>query len=368
MPPRKEPFPFPSRAKNGSLKKLMASAGVTLDDSPTATPARTLRFFRVNKEILPRFVASPGGTLVTGATATRIDHDEHGRIKGVVVRTLDGASKTARARIYVICCGGIQTPRLLLLSRSERFPHGLGNQYDRVGRGFNEHPSLNVYARIRPNWHTVYPRHKLARTHQFYEQFRAEGLGAVHAVCIQSWVFPNHLLRYRLVDLPKHIWDTATRLVWPTIYMSPTVEMRSLDDNRVALSTSKKDSFGDPIAHLIFNFADEDRRLLERARKLVNDRLGRLGATNFEEIEQTWSRHHIGTCRMGDDPRKSVVNRHLRVHDSPNLYLCGSETFVTGAAIQPVLTITALVHRLADHVHSLFRERDASVLGASTPA
>jgi choline dehydrogenase-like flavoprotein len=339
----------------------MQKGGVTLDDSPTATPQKALRFFRVNKEILPRFLASPLGTLISGVTATDLVHDERGAVHGVTARCLDGTTRTARARVYVVSCGGIQSPRLLLLSRSERFPDGLGNEYDRVGRGFNEHPSLNFYGRIRSGWGKLRPRHKIGRTHQFYETFRAEGLGAIHAVCIQSFAFPNHLLRYRLADLPKHVADAASRLVWPTIYMSPTLEMRPVDANRVKLSETTRDAFGNPTAHLALSFTDEDRRLLERSRELVLSCFEKLGATDIEEIEQTWSRHHIGTCRTGDDPKTSVVDRNLRVHASPNLFVCGAEVFVTGAATQPVLTITAFAHRLAEHLIELFQKRDPAI-------
>jgi choline dehydrogenase-like flavoprotein len=365
MPPRTADFPLPSRTDIRRLQTIMARAEVELDHSPTATPAKAIRFFRVNREVLPSFLASPAGTLVSGATVTELEHDEQGRVSGAVVRTLDGATKRARARVYVVACGGIQTPRLLLLSRSERFPNGIGNQCDRVGRGFNEHPSLNIYARLRPSWSTAIPRYSLARTHQFYDRFKSEGLGAVHAVCIQSWIFPNHLLRYRLQDLHKHLWDSLTRLVWPTIYMSPTVEMLPSNDNRVSLSETRTDVFGNPIARLVLNFADQDRRLLERSRELVHSCFDKLGATNREEIEQTWSRHHIGTCRMGDNPKTSVVDRNLRVHDSPNLYLSGAETFVTGTGTQPVLTITALAHRLGEHLVGSFRQNDPSISGPS---
>jgi choline dehydrogenase-like flavoprotein len=361
MPPRTGDFPLPSKSNVPRLQKIIEKSGIILDHSPTATPAKAIRFFRVNRELLPDFLALPEGTLVTGATVTGLEHDDQGRISAAVVRTLDGATKRARARVYVVACGGIQSPRLLLLSRSERFPNGIGNQFDRVGRGFNEHPSLNIYGRLRPSWSTAIPRYSLARTHQFYDEFRSQGLGAVHAVCIQSWIFPNHLLRYRIRDLHKHLWDSLTRLVWPTIYMSPTLEMLPLDDNRVMLSENRNDIFGNPIAHLVLNFADQDRQLLEKSRQLVHSCFDKLGATRREEIELTWSRHHIGTCRMGDDPQTSVVDRNLRLHDSPNLYLSGAETFVTGAGTQPVLTITALAHRLGEHLVKAFRENDASL-------
>lgn len=363
MPPRTEDLPVPPHPDITNLKNLMAKAGVVVDDSPTATPTKTIRFFRVSKEILPRFLASPNGTLVSGVNVTRLIHNEQGRIVGAEAKTLDGTSKIARARLYVVACGGIQTPRLLLLSRSERFPNGIGNDYDRVGRGFNEHPAPNIYGKIRHSRYTLDLRHKVGRTHQFYEQFRAEGLGAVHPVFIQSWMFPHHLLRYRLHEIPKHIGNILSRAIRPTLYMGATMEMRPNDDNRVTLSQTKMDVFGNPIPHLMFNYTDDDRRLLARTRELLRSFFERVGATDLEEIEVTWSRHHVGTCRMGDNPKTSVVDRHLRVHDSPNLYLCGCEVFVTGAPVPPVLTIIAFAHCLGDHLGGLFKRGDASVAG-----
>lgn len=349
-PPRRRELPLPPRPDISELKRYMAKSGLTLDDSPTATPAAALRFFRVQREILPRFLASGSGTLVSGVTVTRLLHDEEGRIVGALARTLDGVEKVAKARVYVVCCGGMQTPRLLLLSRSERFPNGIGNTHDRVGRGFNEHPSLNFYGKIRHNRSTISLKHSIGRTHQFYETFRKEGLGSIHAVVIQSWVFPNHLVRYRLVDVPKNILKILSRVIRPTLYMSPTMEMLPADGNRVKLSESRRDVFGDPIAHLVLSFSEEDRRLIQRARELMLVLMEKAGATDVEETELTWSRHHLGSCRMGEDPRTSVVDRNLRVHDSSNLYLCGSEVFVTGAAVQPVLSIAAFALRLADHL------------------
>ena len=150
--------------------------------------------------------------------------------------------------------------------------------------------------------------------------------------------------------------------------MSPTVEMIPHDDNRVKLSETGRDAFGNPVAHLVFNFQEEDRRLLQRSREVVHAAFAKLGAGEIDEGEQTWSRHHLGTCRMGDDPKTSVVDANLRVHDSPNLFLCGSEVFVTGTGTQPVLTITAFAHRLADHLQDLFRKRDAAVAAGDEAA
>lgn len=355
-PPRRKELPLRPRTDITSLKAILAQVGVTVDDSPTATPSKALRFFRVGKELLPAFLTSSNGFLIAGATVTRLLGGADRRIVGAEVRTLDGGSKIVRARLYVVACGGIETPRLLLLSASEQFPRGIGNAYDRVGRGFNEHAGVNYYAMIRHNRHTIVPKHKVGRSHQFYDKFRPDGLGSVLPVFIQSWIFPHHLIKLKLSDMPAKLRGLMQRLVRPTLYIGATIEMYPSDSNRVTLSESAQDSFGNPLAHLNFSFTEEDRQTLERIRRLILGIFDRVGADHIRKAEVTWSRHHIGTTRMGNNPTTSVTDRNLRVHDSGNLYLCGSETFVTGAAVPPVSTIVALAHRLADHLVARLRK------------
>jgi len=136
------------------------------------------------------------------------------------------------------------------------------------------------------------------------------------------------------------------------------------DDNRVTLSRDASDRFGNPLAHLHLSFSEQDRRLLDRTRELIRGMLGRLDADGIAESDLTWARHHVGTCRMGDDPRTSVVDRNLQVHDCPNLYVSGCETFVTGAAVPPVMTIVALAHRLSEHIGRRMRQEDFGPLVA----
>ncbi len=89
---------------------------------------------------------------------------------------------------------------------------------------------------------------------------------------------------------------------------------------------------------------------MNEARSLIRRIYRDLKATNIVESNLTWAHHHMGTCRMGNDPRTSVISRDLRVHDSPNLYVAGSASFVTGGAARPTLALTALSHRLAEHL------------------
>jgi choline dehydrogenase-like flavoprotein len=351
-PPRRAPLPLPPSPDIGYLKQLGAALGVAFEESATATPTKTLRIFKVNREILPACLASERATLLTSANVTRLLAGQDGCITGAEVKGFDGTTKIARARYFVVSCGGIESARLLLLSSSERFPNGVGNTHDMVGRGFNEHPNVSFTGTISHSWGTIVPTNKIARTHQYYSTFRGEGLGSIFPVIRQAWVLPNHIAQFRLANLPRTVFSGLTRVFRAPLFVGAGTEMRISPANRVTLSRSRTDIFGNPIAHLIMNYSEDDRRLLDRARGVLRSWLTELKVGHVRELEVAWSRHHQGACRMGRSPATSVVDPDLRVHETPNLYVCGSEVFVTGGAMQPSLTIVALALRLADHLTS----------------
>lgn len=356
-PPRRHGLPLPGSPDISFLKDLCAGVGVDVEDTATATPTKTFRFFNVQKEILPEFHASNLGTVVVGATVNRLIGNHDRDIVGAEVTTLGGQKATARAKVFVACCGGFESARLLLLSASEVFPNGIGNADDRVGRGFNEHPNVGFYAQIPHSWRTLTPTNKIARTHQFYTTYRGEGLGAIIPVIRQAWLMPNHLLPFRLANIPANALSALGRMARAALYIGAGVEMKISQANRITLSKHRTDIFGRPVAHMIFNFSDEDLALLERSRVLLRGWLKAFGASHVHEIEVAWSRHHQGACRMGANPRVSVVDANLRVHDTRNLYVCGSEVFATGGAMQPSLSIAALALRLGDHLGQRFKLR-----------
>ena len=83
--------------------------------------------------------------------------------------------------------------RLLLLSRSDRFPNGIGNNSDNVGRFFGEHPNVSFSGRISHDWNTLSPKYELGRCHQYYDRLKKEGFGAALMVFAQSWVYRDDI-------------------------------------------------------------------------------------------------------------------------------------------------------------------------------
>ncbi len=332
-PPRKKPLPLPPDVDISALQSLLARRGIVLDDSPIATSKawrwRGKDTFRVATDLLPEFSASPHGRLVSGSTVTRLEVDADGRVVAARARSLRGEERHVRARVYVVACGAVESARLLLLSRSARFPHGIGNSHDLVGRYFMEHPNLNFRARLPQQYASG--RYELGRSHQFYEQLKREGLGSV----ILSFK--------RYEERPDELAIDAT------------LEMKPAPENRVTLAAVEQDHFGNLASDLSLGFTADDLRTIERTRSLVRRIFADLEAGSVEDDGLTWSHHHLGGCRMGDDPQTSVTDRNLRVHESPNLYVLGSAVFVTGGAAHPTLAITAFAHRLAEHLTAVLR-------------
>jgi glucose dehydrogenase len=364
-PPRKENLPLPSDLDITGLKVMMRSIGITVDYSPTSTAKRRnslldfmkeifkgKRSLSVAEDILPNFSVSPYALLLSDRTVTRLIPESFGRITGVEIKTLSGSKRILKAKIFVVACGGIESARLLLLSNSKYYPDGVGNSNDLVGRNFMEHPRITFYGKLCHKWNTISPFYQVGRSYQFYEKFKLQGLGSVRLGFMQAWIFPDDLQQLGCRKSLQKFGTIIRRIVKAYLMINATFEMLPSKINRVTLAPDLKDILGNPAADLSLNFSPEDLRTMENVRALIRKIYKDLEAHEVVEADITWPHHHIGTCRMGDNPKTSVVDRDLRVHDCSNLYVIGSSVFVTGGASPPTLTIAALSHRLAGHLIS----------------
>jgi choline dehydrogenase-like flavoprotein len=297
---------------------------------------------------LPAFRKSPHGTLVCGATATALFTDATGRVTGMELQAVGKEPRTARAQRYVIACGGVESARLLLLSRGPAFPRGIGNHADLVGRCFMEHVSAAIGSgTVRGLWDPRSGYEQVFSESAFIEA-KEMGLGGVR-------------LRLRFsrerIDLElRRPWETLRRTLRAVrvgeVNAKVSIEMEPSPENRIVLDERRRDVFGNPGAALLLQATQRDRKTMRFAEEIVRRVLPQLGAREIrvEAGLTQWEHHHTGTCRMGDDPRTSVVDRNLRVHGCDNLYVTGSAPFVTSSTSNPTLTLVALSLRLADHL------------------
>jgi choline dehydrogenase-like flavoprotein len=320
------------------------------------------------------------------------------------VSTLGGKKFSVRARIYILAAGGIEVPRLLLLSNRIQ-KNGLGNEHDLVGRFFQEHPHFwsGVFVPGKPDLlqstglynevHTVnnvaivgklaltdtaLRREKLLNQNiQFiwrdivYPPVSAPGVVALKKLISRA---ENHNNNGESVgsqvativrDLDE-IGAAALRQVRkriagnrtvPAIYFANMMEQVPDPESRVTLGPDC-DAFGQNRVQLNWRVGSQDMRSAIRTQEIIGGALEKAGLGRFyrqlrEEIPPQNTEggyHHMGTTRMHTDPKQGVVDSNCRVHGIGNMFIAGPSVFPTGGYANPVLTIVALTARLADHL------------------
>ncbi len=348
---RSRPYPMPARGVPPDLRDRFSALGVELCSQPTAKTTRAWQGrppqsnYRAHEVHLPRALSSGRCQLITDATATRLETDKTGYVTRAVFRGLaDRAEKSVEAPLFVLGCGGVETPRLLLLSKSERHPQGLANGSGLVGRFFMDHHRTNVFCEFEEPVSMPF-----ARALSFQYNARAPGTRDIGVLLtIKASPQPADLIR-------QYFWGRALRervLADSTteLLISGTVEGIPSRDNTVDLDPAQLDAFGLPVPRITYSLNPEIEAGLARAREICSDIASKLRPAASQVQGDVYLDHHMGTCRMADDPADGVVDRHLVAHGVPNLMIVGSSVFVTGACVNPSLTIAALALRAVDHI------------------
>ena len=296
-----------------------------------------------------------GVALHERATATFVETDADNRVTGIRFRRPDGSAGVAQAKAYLLAAHAIETPRLLLNSRSQRNPAGVANRSDQVGRNLMDHPIQLSWALAgEPVWPYRGPISTSGIENLRDGEVRARRASLRIQVSNDGWNWPNggaltaaralaqQGLRGRA--LREAVADQTARHV----QLAALIEQLPSARNRITLDPHERDSSSVPLPRIRYDIGDYARAGLAAAREAHDAVFARLRATAIEHRpEFEGAGHIIGTCRMGEDPASSVVDANLRCHDHPNLYLAGSAPFPTSGTANPTLTIAALSLRLA---------------------
>jgi choline dehydrogenase-like flavoprotein len=292
----------------------------------------------------------------TRSYVNEISVNAAGRVTGAVYFNSDKQEVFQRARVVVLSANGLETPRLLLLSKSTRFPDGLANSNGVVGRylmsgnfsnatGLFEHP-LNEYKGI-VSGAAVLDYVPNDPTRGFYGGGRMTARGQEEP--IQYGLQGPH-------GAPK--WGSAYKKALREqanhkMVISSFITQLPLETNRVDLDPDLKDAWGLPAMRITSTSHPNDFKCMEFFQQKSIEILKAAGATEVwaEPVSDSHGgAHSRGTCRMGDDPKNSVVDKFHRAHDVPNLFVIDGSNLVTGGRNHPTMTIQALAFRAADHL------------------
>ncbi|WP_046300694.1 GMC family oxidoreductase [Mycobacterium sp. UM_Kg27] len=279
--------------------------------------------------------------------ACRVELDDTGAARGVVYYDRHGTEHLQRAKVVAFACYSIETPRLLLNSISPRFPHGLGNNTDMVGR----YVMVQGAAQTAGRWSQELRMYKApppeVSSEQFYETDAARGFARGFSIQTVS-PLPIGWAEHVLAD--GH-WGRALREYmrdynhWSTIGVLN--ELLPLPDNRITLA-DETDSYGIPVARMDYTRCDNDKANMEYSTKVITDILHAAGAQDVLTIQRY--AHLIGGARMGTAPENSVVDADHRVWEVPNLFIADGSVCPTQGSANPALTIMALASRLAERL------------------
>ncbi|MGB9463883.1 MAG: GMC family oxidoreductase [Candidatus Acidiferrum sp.] len=298
----------------------------------------------------------------------RIDLDAKGRATGAVYFDEKRIVQRQKAKAVVVCANGAETPRLLLLSASKQFPDGLANSSGLVGKYLMLN-SGGVATAVFDEPLNDYKGFAVSRIlHDFYELDQQKvgfcGGGGLDAR------FDMTPIGFALGNLPpgspswgKDFKDALSHNFTRTCEIFCHGTSLPVENNSFSLDPELKDSWGLPALRMTYKDHPDDLKLTNwlyaRATELL-DAAGAKKQWSFPAQEQQFAVHLLGTCRMGNDPKTSVINSDHQTHDVKNLFLCDGSSLVTSGRGQPTMTIEALAFRAADRITALSKHGDLS--------
>lgn len=279
----------------------------------------------------------------------RITHDDGGKVDAVLYVDKDGTLHRQAAKIVCVAGNSIETARLLLMSDSAKFPNGLANSSDQVGRNYMRHMTGSVYARFdKP-----------------VNMFRGETMAGIIADEAPHRPERGFVGGYYMETIslgPAFLAAFADPGAWGpdfahimdgyanTAGMWIVGEDMPQSTNRVTLSETVRDQWDLPVPNVHFDDHPNDVAMRTYAYEHAEKLYEAVGAVDHNRTPPYPSTHNLGTCRMSELPEDGVVDRWGRTHDVPNLFISDGSVMTTGAAANPTLTIVALAIRQAEYI------------------
>jgi len=315
--------------------------------------------FSVPVSMLPKAIATGNFTLMQNQLARELLTDASGKIRAVaVVDTVTREEREIRARIFAVCCGAVEGPRLLLNSKSTGAPDGVCNSSGLVGRYLGGHAASNLTGYLEALAGTRPVNNDGALDHAYIPRFnhldgkKRDFAGGFHyQMNYMGYMYPYHA--NSLHGYGKDFKKRVRELQPGCMQITSWGKLVARPENYVGVDRTQNDAYGIPIPVVHFKFSANDRALMheavEKARELMHACKPEFVMDPGSEIMGLGS-HETGTTRMGDDARTSVVNGFCQSHDVKNLFVVSGSCFTTTPEKNPTHTIMALSVRTSRHI------------------
>jgi choline dehydrogenase-like flavoprotein len=318
-------------------------------------------YFSSNSATIPAAMATGNLTLRPFSIVTEILYDpERKRARGVrILDTISHQDIEFFADIIFLNASTIATASILLNSRSQTFPEGLGNTSGQLGHNLMDH-HFRVGAEA--EYQGFEEEYYIGRRPNgiYIPRFRNINPATVRKDYIRGFGYQGVALRRIWSETGEHIpgfgMDFKDRLTRPgpwAMWISAWGETLPYYENRVELDKEKKDKWGLPLVKIHFGFKDNELAMRKDMKESAMEMLAAGGFTNIKGFDYHSVGgdcvHEMGTARMGKDPRTSVLNKWNQLHDVKNIFVTDGSCMVSSACQNPSLTYMALTARACDY-------------------
>jgi choline dehydrogenase-like flavoprotein len=287
----------------------------------------------------------------------KIEHDDKGKVTGVLYADKDGKQYRQKARVVAVAGNSIESPRLLLNSASSKFPDGLANSSGQVGRNYMRHMTGSVYAIFDKPVHMYRGTTMAGIVRDESKHNPKRGFVGGYEMETLSLGLP-----FMAAFLEPGAWGrdftSAMDQYENMAGMWLVGEDMPRDTNRITLHASEKDPFGLPIPNVNFDDHANDLAMRAHGYKQGEALYRAVGATRVFQTPPYPSTHNLGTNRMSAKAKDGVVNKHGQTHDIKNLFVSDGSQFTSGGAENPTLTIVALAIRQAEFISGAMSRKE----------
>jgi choline dehydrogenase-like flavoprotein len=325
----------------------------------------TASFFSSADHLIPQALETGNLEIQSNAVVARILVDDRGRASGVqYFDRKTGAERQVKARVVVLGASAMDSTRILLNSRSSRFPNGLGNGSDQLGRNFCEQIMVHVKGFLPQLYGRGYSND--------------DGIGGEHVYVPRFNHRPDRPKPDYLRGFGIQFWDTGAQTTgvdvarvvpgfgasfkaevkkrYPALVsLHPFGEVLPRPENRVTVDESRTDRYGVPLMRVDVQFGENERKMRKHMYDTCQEILETLRAEivpiDRDKNDTPGSAiHEHGTCRMGKDKRTSVLNAFNQMHEVENVFVVDGSAFPNASEKNPTLSIVALSWRATDYL------------------
>jgi len=316
-------------------------------------------YFSSNSSTLPAAAATGNLTLRPFSVVTEVVYDEQAKqASGVrIIDALTNEEHLFYSKIIFINASTIATAAILLNSKSNRFPNGLGNDSEQLGHNLMDHHSSagaygvfegyeDKYYKGRRPCGFLIPRYRNLTDKKevdFIRGYNLQGRGERH-----EWSDKGAYLKGFGKDFKEQLTTPGPWSVWLGGYG----ECLPYYENEISLDTEQKDKWGMPLVKISFSFEENERKMMKDIQTtaeemLVNAKFANVSTFNYDKVGGA-TKHEMGTARMGLDPKTSVLNKHNQLHNVKNIFITDGSCMTSSACQNPSLTYMALTARACD--------------------